>query len=288
MISGLLFAFGAALSSGIEKILRRSVLIKEDSLCYTFLFGLFAAIILLPLFFFKFQQPSNNYAWFLVILSGILWTIYSLLLFKAYSYLEASVAAPISRLKLFFVLILSVIFLGESLTFDKIFGTIFIFAGVAVIGYTKKKKIDYTNTKKRKGIFLIILSTVIISIVLLIDKYAMTFFNVETYTAPVYLISPILLTFFVIKRKKQIKSILKRNFVPTFITSLLSVGYYYMILSAFKYAEVSIVVPIVELSILVAVVGGILFLKEREDIPRKLIAAVILIIGAIILSGKLF
>ncbi len=282
---GILFALGAALSSGIEKILRRHVLIKEDSVCYAFLFGLFAAVVLLPLFFIRYEPPVNNNAWLLVILSGVLWTLYGLLLAKAYTYLEASVASPISRLKLFFVLLLSIIFLNETISVSKIIGTTLIFMGVVIINLKSR---NFLESFKEKGVVLIIISTFVISIALLVDKYAMNFFSVETYTAPVYLMSPLLLIPFILKRKDHLKSILKRSLIPVFFTSLLSVGYYYLILNAFKYAEASIVVPITEISTLFTVLGGIFILKERKNIMRKVIATIIVIFGAILLSINLF
>jgi len=286
MIGGL-FALGAALSSGVETIFRRRVLIKENSLCYTFAFGLFAAIVLLPLFFLRFQAPADSHAWLLVIASGILWTLYGALLFKAYSYLEASVASPLSKIRLFFVLMASVIILGEHITFGKILGTLMIFAGAIVISYRKKKSIIPSY---KKGVFLIIISAFVISAALLIDKYAMNFFNVETYLVPVYLMSPLLLTALMVKRdyRHHLKNIFKRSLIPTILTSILSVGYYYLILYAFKYAEASVVVPIAELSILISVIGGIIFLKERENMAQKIVATVILIMGAILVSGILF
>ncbi len=287
MVLGILFAIGSAFSSGIERILRKYVLIKEDTVCYGFLFGFFAFIGLLPLFIFKFQLPSNSYAWFLVGISGLLWTLYSLLTFKAYTYLEASIASSISRIKLFFVLIMSVIFLGESFTFEKFVGTFLIFLGVFIISFLSNGNNKMSSVNK-KGIILIFISSFVISITLLIDKYAMNFFNVETYTAPVYLITPLVLLIFVMKKKDHVKSIIKRNFIPTVLASLLSAGYFYLILYAFKYAEASVVIPIVELSTLITVVGGIIFLKERTYIAHKIVASLLLIAGAVILSGKVF
>ncbi len=277
---GVLFALGAALSSGIEKILRRSVLIKEDSLCYAFTFGLFAGIVLLPLFFFRFQMPSNNLAWLLMLLSGGLWTLYSVMLSKAYSYLEVSIASPLSRLKLFFVMLLSAVFLHEALTIGKVAGTTLIFFGIAALSYKGGVRVSL----KDKGVILIVLSTFVISVALLIDKFAMGFFNVETYTAPVYLMTPLLLIPFVLKRKTHIKSIVKNSLIATFSAAVLSVGYYYLTLYAFKYAEASVVVPITEISTLIGVLGGIILLKERTHIARKLIASALVIIGSILVS----
>jgi len=278
---GVLFALGAAVSSGAEKLLRRHVLIKEDSLCYAFAFGLFAAIILLPVFIFGFQAPTHNLAWLLLILSGSIWTVFSLLQFKAYSYLEASIASPISRVKLFFVLILGVIFLNETISLGKVAGTLLIFIGIVVLSYKKNVKRPHIE---KKGIALIILSTMLISVALLIDKYALNFFTVATYTAPIYLMKPILLIPWVMKRKHHIKSIFKQSLIAVFATSALSVGYYYLTLMAFKQAEASAIVPITEMSTLFAVIGGIVILKERTFITRKLIAATIVVFGAILVA----
>lgn len=279
---GILFALLSAFSKGFEKILHRYILVKEDTISYAFIWHILSSLFFLPLFFIEFQLPIIHYSWILVIISSILWALVAFTGFKAYAHLEVSTKSPIGRSKLFFVLLFSVIFLKESLTIEKLIGTILIFVGIIIITY--KRKIGFSKLKER-GVLLTLLSAFLMSIVLLIDKYATSYFNPGMYSFLVYFLPAIVLFPFVINKKNEMKSIIKNRFSATIGAVLLGAAYYYLLLRAFRLTEASIAVPIVELGTLVAVFGGIIFLKEREDISKKLIAAVIVILGVILVSG---
>ncbi|HIH11096.1 TPA: EamA family transporter [Candidatus Woesearchaeota archaeon] len=62
-------------------------------------------------------------------------------------------------------------------------------------------------------------------------------------------------------------------------------SYYYFLLKAYAFKEASVVVPIIELSTIIAVVGGMLFLNERKDMVKKIIATVIVVVGTLFIFG---
>ncbi|MBU2637605.1 MAG: EamA family transporter [Nanoarchaeota archaeon] len=279
---GLLFAVLSAFSKGFEKILHRYVLVKEDSLSYAFIWHLLASLFFLPFFIIEFNIPKESFAWGLVLISAVLWAIVAYTGFRAYSHLQVSLKEPIGKSKMLFVLLLSVIFLKEAITTEKVLGTILIFAGIVTLTYKKGKRFgDFGN----RGVQLTLLSAFLMSVVLLVDKYATNFFNPGMYSFMVYFLPSVVLFPFVVKRKTEIRSIVRNKLGATIATVFLGAAYYYLLLRAFKLAEASAVVPIVELGTLIAVFGGIKFLKEREQIPKKIIAAVIVVIGAVLLSG---
>jgi uncharacterized membrane protein len=279
---GIIFAVLSAISKGFEKILHKYVLVKEDSLSYAFIWHILSSIFFLPFFIIEFNLPKQHFAWMLVILSSILWAIVAYSGFKAYSHLEVSIKTPLGKSKMLFVLLFSVIFLKEILTLEKILGTILVFVGIIVLTYKKEKRF---GDLKNKGGKLTLISAFLMSIVLLVDKYATNFFNPGMYSFLVYFLPAIVIFPFVSNKKTELKSIFKNRFSTTITTTLLGAAYYYLLLKAFKLAEASTVVPIVELSTLIAVFGGVKFLKESEEIPKKIIATIIVIIGAILLSG---
>ena len=278
---GILFALMSAVSGGVEKIIHRHILTKEDTLSYAFIWQLVAALFLLPLFFIEFGMPANNNAWFLVLISGIMWTVIAYVGFAAYSNLEVSLKTSISKSKLFFILLFSIIFLREVFSAEKLIGTVLIFTGILIA--THKRGQGFKKLKS-KGALLALLAAFLGSIAMLIDKYAMNFFNPGMYTFMLYLMPAIFLSFFVIKRGGKIKSILRNRLAPFLISAIAGGMYYYLIVRAFKVAEASVVVPIVELSVLVSVLGGIILLKERENLWNKIIGAVVVISGTIILA----
>ncbi len=279
---GIILAVLAAISKGFEKVINRLILIKEDSLSYAFIWQLLSSIFFLPLFIKDFKIPEQGSAWILVIISSVLWSLVAYTGFKAHSKLEVSIKPIISKSKLLFVLLLSIIFLKETLTIEKIIGTTLIFTGIVILTYKKGRKF---HSLREKGVQLTILSAFLTASVLIIDKYSTNYFNAGTYSFLVYFIPAIILTPFIINKKQELKSILKNNYKTTITAVLLGAANYYLMLKAFKLEDASIVVPIIELSTLIAVFGGIKYLKEKKEISKKIIAATIVIIGAIIISG---
>lgn len=280
---GIIFALIAALSSGIEKILRKIIAININSLTYAFIFQLAGAIFALPLFIIKFQLPSNPNIWFLVILSGFLWAGFAFTIIKSYKHLEASVNTIVSKVRIPLFLILSVIFLNETLNSNKVIGTFLIFGGLLYLSYNKNKV--KTLPLNNPGTPYLFASIFLISFALLIDKFASSFFNPGMYTFMVYFISSLFLFPFILLRKQSIKPIFRNKYlILMIITSFLSVTYYFLILNAYKFAEASIIIPLTELSVLVTVLGGFLFLKEKSNLKRKIISTLIIIVGAVFIS----
>lgn len=281
---GFIFAIIASFSKGLEKILHRYVLVSEDSLSYAFVWHLIVAIIFFPLFILNFQSPQTNIAWIYAVISASLWALVGYTGYKSYSLLDVSVKAPIDKSRLFFVLVISIIFLKETLTIGKFFGTILIFLAIWLVSYKSKKKDSKISTK---GIVLSIISAIIMASALTFDKFAVQFFSPEMYPFMVYFLPAMILLPFCFNKTKEIKSIFKNNFKATLGTAFLGAIYYYLLLKAYTYLDVSIVIPITELSALIAVLGGIIFLKERKDIIRKLLAISIALVGGLLISGVL-
>ncbi len=280
---GIIFALIAAFSSGIEKILRKKIAVNIDTLTYAFIFQAAGAIFALPLFIIKFELPSNPSIWFLVILSGFLWAGFAFTLIKSYKHLEASVNTIVSKVRIPLFLILSIIFLNETLNSNKVIGTFLIFGGLLYLSYNKSKvKILPLDNPGTPYLFA---SIFLISFALLIDKFASGFFNPGMYTFMVYFIASLFLFPPLLMRKQSIKPIFKSKYLFLMIvTSFLSVTYYFLILNAYKFAEASIIIPLTELSVLVTVSGSFLFLNEKSNLKRKIISTLIIIVGAVFIS----
>jgi len=277
---GILFALIAAIAVGIENLLMRHVLKTEDTLGFTFLVHLISTILLIPLFAIEFALPSQPIAWLFAIASALIWLAAAYCGFLSYKTIDASTKSPITKIKLFFVLLLSVILLGESLTAEKVIGTALIFAGITLLTY----KGNGFARLGEKGIQLIFLAALLTAIAQIIDKYAINYFTSGTYGFLVYLFAALALIPFVAGKMREIKTMFFRQAVPIIAVTAFGAGAYYLILQAFKVAEASVIVPIIELSTLIIVFGGIVFLKEEKTV-EKIAAAIIAILGAVLITG---
>ncbi len=279
---GIIFALLAALSSGIEKLVRKKIAININPMVFAFFFELIGAAFAFPLFILNFEFPQTIYAWPIIIASGILWAGVAITMTKSYKYLEASFIAPASRARIILVLIFSLIFLKETLNSTKLAGTLLVFGGLVFLSY--KKGTNFAKLKE-KGMIYLVLSIVIISIALIFNKFAINFFNPETYNFIIYMSASLFLFPWIISKGKESKKMIKSRFLFLIvIASVLSVLYNYFTLIAFKFAEANVIIPLTELSSLVAVFGGIILFRERKDMLKKIISTVIVVAGVILIS----
>ncbi|HIH11185.1 TPA: EamA family transporter, partial [Candidatus Woesearchaeota archaeon] len=220
---GIVFAILSSGSKGLEKIAHRYVLANEDSVSYAFVWNLLSSLLFLPLFILEFNLPQEPWTWSLVLISSTLWALVSYFGFKAYSSLEVSLKEPIGKSKIFFVLFLSVLFLRESLTVEKVIGTLLIFGGVILVTYHQRKRF---GSFRDKGVIYTLISAFLSAVVLLVDKYGMMFFKPEMYSFLVYFIPAVILFPLVIRKKLELKSIVQQRFGATIMAVVLGSSYY--------------------------------------------------------------
>ena len=277
----LLYAVLAAVFRGFASLVHRTLMKKESHYAYGFAFNIFSAIPFLPLFLASMTFPAALFPYLVLASSVALWTIITLTGLIAYKLTDVSLRAPIGEVRQFFALFLSVLLLAEILTSNKIIGTLLIFLGIVLLTYERKGRFRRFS---EKGVQFTILTAFLVALVAIVDKAGMNYFSQGTWGFLVYLIPGLILMPLMRKRIPELRRLFKRW--PLVLAAVaLAPAYYYAELSAFKLADASLVFPVVRLSTMVAVIGGIILLREREEIPRKLISTAIVILGVLVLSG---
>jgi drug/metabolite transporter (DMT)-like permease len=278
----LIYALIAAFFTGANSLFHRAIMLKEDTMSYACIFQYLAALFFIPFLVMEFAIPFKVFPWVLVVIASALWAIETFAAFEAFTHVPVSIRTPIDQVKLVFILILSVLFLSEALFIEKIIGTLLIFAGVFMLTYEKKR---WFAGFAGKGVKLVFLSAFVFSLVTIVDKAALAYFPAGTYGFIVFLLPAVMLTPFLRKKKNEVRQLFRQSWLLMVGAVVLSILAYYFRLKAFSVAESSLAFPITRLGILVSVLGGILFLNERDFIARKMIAAVIAIIGASLIAG---
>jgi uncharacterized membrane protein len=136
-----------------------------------------------------------------------------------------------------------------------------------------------------RGVQLTLLVALLSATVAIIDKKSMSFFTAGTYGFLVYLVPAIFLAFIVMKRKPKLRSLIKNNGKFVVLAAVFSVLFYYSLLMAYSLTDASPVFPITRLSTLLAVFGGVIFLRERKETLKRIIASVVIITGAVFIAG---
>ena len=243
--------------------------------------GLLGSIIFLLLIpFFNMKFPSIWYVWILLLLSNFLYVGNDLLKFIGFKKLDVSVVSIFYQLAKVFMIILGVIIFHEQLTLIEIIGIILIMFGSSLVAFKKNK------FKINKYIWAIIGASLFFALAMTIDVGISAQFNLAFYFFVLYFVPAVLIII-----GKQIKFIdLKEEFFRTknspkfFIMASLcsSIGMLFYLL-ALRQGQVSIVAPLSSVTVLLNVLAGYIFLKERDDLTKRIIASILVIVGVFLL-----
>ena len=239
--------------------------------------GASTVLIISPLFEMKF--PTDIKVYIFLGLAIIFYTISDRLNTTVRSGIEASTFSIIRQLSTVFMIFAGLIFLKEPFILNKFIGAILIIVSNILIFYKKGEG------KLNKYIILGIISNICYTIALFLDVNISDNFNLSFYVATTLSIPAILILIFERVKLSDIKNELKNGnkkaIIITGITWALSIV---MQLRAYQLGEVSIVAPLCSLAVILNVIIGYFFQKEKENLPKKIIAAILIIFGILLIK----
>lgn len=278
----LIFALISASASSIQSLIHRVIMLTEEPYPYALVENLLTALVFVPILILEFSLPKSYFAWFLVIISSLLWVFISVISMNAYKYTQISLKAPLSESRVIFTLLFAIFLLSEAIVTEKLIGVGLIFIALTALTYKKQKRF---GDLKDKGVQFILISAFLSALVAIIDKKAMTYFTAGTFGFLVYFIPALILILFGKRYYQSAKKIIKTKTKFLIVLVILGFFFYYFKLRAYQLADVSQVFPIIRLSTLFTVIGGVIFLKEREYILKKIILTLLILLGVILISG---
>ena len=239
--------------------------------------GALTMLLFIP--FFGLNFPSNSSIWVLLLLSGAIVAISDFLLIystKNADLADTSIMMPLSNV---FILISSYIFLDEEINTQKYISVFLIVLGSIVCLYKGKKL--YIN----KGVLAAILYGIVVSINFTIDKGISDQFPLPVYGALIYGISAIFLFSILLRNKlKTIRNEIKLQKKIPFQVGIIWGLFSLTVLVAYTYGDASQVIPFMRIFIVAITLYSIFILKEKERLYQKLIGALLVTIGAIVLA----
>lgn len=273
---------GAALSFAVARTIQRVLLKdeKHDAFVYTIYFELLVALIILPVALFNnFSVPPLGGIWPQFILMILLYGLANIFFYKAVKLTPISEVMIIAATSPIWTTITSVIFTGEDMNLKKLLGVFLAVIGVAFVFYQKRK------LKLHIGHFYAFLSQVFFGIQLTNDKFLLQFFNQTSYSFLYYLLPGLFIASIYPKKLSGIKSLLRKNarfgFVMPAILyatgSLLANTSFQIGAQASQVGVMFLLIPIFTVAL------GTIFLNERENLVRKLIGAVIVVLGVLMI-----
>lgn len=274
LILAILTGFGSnAFNFATRYILKND----EDSTVFAWYFELIRFIVFIAIAIFDWHLVINLKSIILFSLLGLTEFISTYWYMKMHSYTQLSVSTILSRTRMIWIPILSFFLISESLkSFDYI-GIAVTFLGVSLISAPKKLFIDKGAFYANASAFIIAINVII---TVMLFSYGSNSLILAACSFPSIILFPLLMK----NTKKRIRTFFKKRVFIKTLTMLINICASLLFLFALRFGEASKVNAVYQGMLIISVITGIIFLKERQDITRKLIGASITVVGVVLLS----
>jgi drug/metabolite transporter (DMT)-like permease len=196
---------------------------------------------------------------------------------KMHSVSQLSISAILSRTRMIWVPILGFLIIHETLKTTDYFAIFIIFLGTSIVMAPKKLFVDKGALYANISAFMIALNVIFTTMAL---PYASNSAINAIMSLPVVILFPLLMK----NSTRRIKT-LRYNNLPLKSAAIgVSIIFLFLFTAALRIEDASKVNAVYQGMLILSVLAGIIFLKERENIARKLIGASITIIGVVLLS----
>lgn len=246
----------------------------------TVLLEFMAGIIILMLCpFFEMKFPTDISVYISLGLAIVFYAITDRLNTTVRKEIEASTFSILKQISTVFMIVAGIIFFKEPFLWNKIIGAILIIFSNILIFYKKGKfKFD-------KYVLLGVLSNLSFSIAMFLDVSISENFNLPIYVAITLIVPAILIFIFDRIKFSEIKTELKNGnkeaMIITSITWGLSI---FSQLRAYQIGNVTTIAPLCALTVILNVLVGYVFLKEKDNLLKKIVAAIFVIISVILIK----
>ena len=279
-----LFAVMGIITTSIAALFER-VLMRDDtsdpiSFAIIFQFLLGAITLSLALVFGKFILPTDGTMWFRYIISAFLWAGSTAASLNAMKLLPVGEAIIIGTFNIIVTITLGILLFNEKLSLNTILGTLLIITAILIV-FSEK-----LSFKSRSGIIFALLSAFFGGIAVINDMFILNTYEAFSYTTIMSILPGFVLL--LVFPKQLIKNyrlfnlkIIKTMTLLAFFYSIQAITYY---LAIEQNAPISKLSPLSKSSIILTVLLAAIFLKEKTHIPKKILAAIIVTVGAVLVG----
>jgi drug/metabolite transporter (DMT)-like permease len=266
LISGLAFA--------VSRISARLLLkTKLNPLLFMFWHDSIAGIVALPFGIITWQWPHYGITWFYFLLVVLFSFLADWLSFIGLQTVEVSTAQILNQARHVVTLLGGWLIFAEVLTLSKVLGTLAIIIGVLIAVYDRSHAHYHRGMLATLGSGIAAACSIITTKQVLVDFSPLGLASIEMLL--IALVSLIIARPTLVRAKQMIQAHSLGMVVGGGSFGL----YVIFLLFALEYGEVSRVVPVTQVSLIFTLIGGILFLNERQHLIQKCFGTVIICLG---------
>lgn len=272
---------GRILLLGYERIVFKQASKNRDTLISTFWLFFLAAVFQIPLLFFYSWTIPNILS---AALSAAIYTITFSLYVYALSHYEVSLVTPFYNFNVFFLLLLSIMFLQEPFTWWKLAGAVLLFYGTTFLQRNQNIWSSIKAVYRNRGCQLMIICSLLMAIGRINDRRMIEDTHPAIYSFALYFMMGVYLFIIIVlgrRKPKLLWQTFRESPKPYLLGGAANAYSYLLMLLAFTEMDVSVAEPLSMLSLLLTMALSAWIFKER--IQHRLIGGFFMIIGAILL-----
>jgi drug/metabolite transporter (DMT)-like permease len=275
-------AIGSALNFSALSLLSRLVSVKsKNPRAMSFVFNLTAIAMSLIIFFAveghkKFVLPNRVEPYLFLSIPVLFYGLFERLRFYATKALEASHLTIVNNVSLLVAVTIAFFLYSEKLTLNYFIGFLLIITALLLVSLDKISVINW------KGVMIGVIANVMLGIGWALDKKMLGYFNTETYNLFAWLF-PLIILYLPSLSFSEIKKEFKLSSWKIVLLAFFNVAGYFLNLKALILADATRVFPVAQTSTIFTVIFGIILLKEKKFLIRKIFAGVIAVIGVYLL-----
>lgn len=268
--------------AGAGETLLQRVLVKEqksDPIAYSILFQLLGGIFISFFDIIRGVTIPNLMPVFLnVLLTVILFGIANIFIFKSLKEIEASKFAIFFATRALWTIIAAIIFLQEMFSAKQIVGTLFIFASVVFVSWKSQR---FTLGK---GDIFGLLAAATFGLGLTNVSYIVRTVDVFSFLPVIFILPALVVWLFFPSSTKHMKSLLEKKMLfsmcaLSFLAAVSAVTYFLAYQVGRNAAQIASINQIITI---ITVVLAVVILNEKSQTARKIIAAIISVIGVLL------
>lgn len=273
-----LFAVLGGLFSNAFSYFSRLFLKDEgDSTSWAWFFETGRLILFITVLFFDFYFQSTLKTWVLLILIGLTEFISVYFYMKMHAYSELSISSILSRSRMIWIPVVAFLLFDEVLNLTQYMGILVLFVGLSLAISPKKWFID-------KGSIYANIAAVIIALNVVLLKEAVPYASPPVLMIAMSLPSVFLFPLLMKNSISRLTKFSKDRFGLKVLSVVIQFLSAYFLVIALQKGEVSIVNSIYQGMMIFAVLAGIILLKERTNIFKKISGSIIALLGVLLLK----
>lgn len=277
----LVFAGLSVLLYSVAALFQRLAMKKDDadpvisSVIFQFIIAVGISCIT---FFYGFNFPPAN-MWLPIFIAGTLYGSGTVFLFRGIKIIEASEMIIVTTFGTIVALTVSYFFLHERLTPIQLLGTLLILSATVLV------KLERTSLRFNKGIIYALAGASCYGVAVVIDGYILTSVNMFSYLPLSNLISGLaILAMYpgkILSTIRYVKNLQSNLVIYSLLYAGAAIMFYIPIQSGVLVSQMSAANRI---SILLTVILSMIFLRERDNMAKKILSALLTTIGIMLIK----